>query len=321
MNHTLHSRPCNLTSRGSITTSSVEALTKLLPSPTIRDFARLLAVGWPILAWCVNLLTVSAGTLVQIGTPLGSLVVETFDQEKPVTVANFLRYVDSQAYARAFFHRLVPGFVVQGGGFYLSNSASGIRALAVTNYGTITNEYNVGPKLSNTLGTLAMAKLGGDPHSATSQWFINLGNNAANLDNQNGGFTVFARVVAGTNMFGTFNSFSSRGTSNLVVNAGVFAELPVLKLVDSQIHADDFVFTDLQRVMAPSLSVEPGPQGTITLSWSSLSNLLHRVEWAESWPPSWNVLKEMKGSGALMSLEVPIATAPQGRFFRVLLPP
>jgi cyclophilin family peptidyl-prolyl cis-trans isomerase len=88
-------------------------------------------------------------------------------------------------------HRLVPGFVIQGGGFTIVNGIDGeISADSVATQPTIRNEFGV----SNTLGTISMAKLGGNPDSATSQWFISTGANSDNLDSQNGGFTVFGVV-------------------------------------------------------------------------------------------------------------------------------
>lgn len=126
---------------------------------------------------------------------------------KPITVANFLNYVNSGRYfvtdptthtvASSFIHRSISGFVVQGGG-YLGTvdpaNPNNARASAVSTFPAIQNE----PGISNTLGTIAMAKADGQPNSATSQWFINLANNGgppANLDTQNGGFTVFGHVT------------------------------------------------------------------------------------------------------------------------------
>src|SRR5208283_2013981 len=108
-----------------------------------------------------------AGTLVQFRTPFGDMEVELYDQDKPVTVQNFLRYVRNGLYLNEFSHRLVPGFVLQGGGYTLaSNLISAIPA-----YPPIINEYGVGNQYSNVFGTIAMAKLGGDTNSASSQWF------------------------------------------------------------------------------------------------------------------------------------------------------
>ena len=101
----------------------------------------------------------------------------------PLTVQNFLNYVNKGAYNNSFFHRSVANFVVQGGGFQWVNGA----AQAIPSDKPVKNEYSA----SNIRGTLAMAKVGGDPDSATNQWFFNTINNASNLNNNNGGFTVF----------------------------------------------------------------------------------------------------------------------------------
>src|SRR6266536_3595947 len=152
-----------------------------------------------------------AGTLAQFRTILGDFEVELYDQDKPVSVRNFIRYVQSGAYTNMFLHRCLPGFVVQGGGFGTTNRwTTDLLAVIhdVPSFGTITNEFNIGTRLSNIYGTIAMAKAGGDPNSASSQWFFNLGDNSANLDNQNGGFTVFGHLVRGTNVLNIFNTVS-----------------------------------------------------------------------------------------------------------------
>ncbi|NVK55504.1 MAG: peptidylprolyl isomerase [Alteromonadaceae bacterium] len=130
----------------------------------------------------------AAATVVEIRTNMGNISVNLFDQDTPETVENFLEYVNSGAYANNVIHRLEPGFVIQGGGFTYNNE------LPLDNVPTgtpVTNE----PELSNVRGTIAMAKLANNPNSATSQWFINLGDNSQNLDVQNGGFTVFGQVI------------------------------------------------------------------------------------------------------------------------------
>jgi cyclophilin family peptidyl-prolyl cis-trans isomerase len=122
-------------------------------------------------------------------TTLGTIPVLLTPGRTPKTVANFLNYVNKGAYANSIVHRSVPGFVWQAGGFHL-NSTPGIEQTPAD--APVENEF----RASNTRGTIAMAKLGGDPDSATSQFFFNQSDsNAANLDNQNGGFTVFGKVV------------------------------------------------------------------------------------------------------------------------------
>ena len=125
---------------------------------------------------------------VRIAAATHTIDVALLDDDAPLTVANFLAYVDSGRYAANFFHRSVPGFIIQNGGFRFLNDTTYDLVPA---FATVPNE----PGVSNVRGTLAMAKIGGDPNSATSQWFINLADNAGNLDSQNGGFTVFGRVL------------------------------------------------------------------------------------------------------------------------------
>jgi uncharacterized protein (TIGR03437 family) len=91
------------------------------------------------------------------------------------------------AYNNSVFHRSVPGFIIQAGGFQWVNG----NMQNAPQDPAVRNE----PGISNTRGTLAMAKLGDNPNSATNQFFFNLAANSANLDNQNGGFTVFGRVA------------------------------------------------------------------------------------------------------------------------------
>ena len=102
------------------------------------------------------------------------------------TAKNFLNYVNQGLYNGSIIHRAVPDFVIQGGGFSVAEGVSPIESL-----GPLKNE----PGNSNVRGTVAMAKIGGDPNSATNQWFINLNDNSDNLDEQNGGFTVFGEVL------------------------------------------------------------------------------------------------------------------------------
>src|ERR1043166_1416282 len=103
---------------------------------------------------------------IQRGTnSLGRMDVELFDQAKPERVRISLLYTFSGAYSNTFLHRCVPGFVVQGGGFSVTNPLGTNRFsgfLEVTNFGRLTNEFLMGPRLTNTLGTIAMAKVGGD---------------------------------------------------------------------------------------------------------------------------------------------------------------
>src|SRR5689334_3863229 len=167
---------------------------------------------WPFLLSVILSLiacSVSGGTLAQFRTVFGDIEVELYDQDKPITVSNFMHYVQSGAYQNEFAHRIVPGFVIQGGGFSITNRGTTNWSIAsVPNFGNITNEFGVGRKFSNTNGTIAMAKLGGDTNSASSQWFINLANNSfLDANDTNNLFVVFGHVIKGTNILTIFNNF------------------------------------------------------------------------------------------------------------------
>lgn len=138
------------------------------------------------LLWAI-LCSPASATNVLFETSLGDFEVELYDEETPLTVANFLNYVVRGDYQGSFIHRAIPRFIVQGGGYVFED---GVAFLIPTDP-AVPNE----PGISNTRGTIAMAKQPNNPNSATSQWFFNIGNNGSNLDNQNGGFTVFGRVL------------------------------------------------------------------------------------------------------------------------------
>jgi cyclophilin family peptidyl-prolyl cis-trans isomerase len=160
-----------------------------------------------------------------IETPLGDIPVELYPNMAPLTVANFQAYADDGRYAGALIHRSVPGFVIQGGGF----RQEGGSYAAIPTDPPVPNE----PCLSNTTGTIAMARLGGQPDSATSQWFVNLANNTS-LDSTDGeGFTAFGRVVgsgmAVVNAIAALPRFDTLAYLTLPFNH-TFRELPLFAL-------------------------------------------------------------------------------------------
>jgi peptidyl-prolyl cis-trans isomerase A (cyclophilin A) len=133
-------------------------------------------------------LSASAGTVVRVNTSLGDFYLELYDEVTPITVNNFLSYVNGGLYNDTIVHRLAQNFVIQGGGYTFYEDIQFFYEIEAGN--PIVNE----PRRSNLRGTIAMAKLPGNPHSATNQWFINLGNNTF-LDNDNGGYSVFGHVL------------------------------------------------------------------------------------------------------------------------------
>jgi cyclophilin family peptidyl-prolyl cis-trans isomerase len=127
--------------------------------------------------------------MLEFKTSKGTFTVQLFDKQAPITVENFLQYADDGYFEGTTFHRVIPGFMVQGGGLDENMKAkTGQRA-------AIKNEAENG--LKNKRGTLAMARTN-DVNSATSQFFINLVDNDF-LDNRPGnfGYAVFGRVASG----------------------------------------------------------------------------------------------------------------------------
>ncbi|MFC1857914.1 peptidylprolyl isomerase [Thermodesulfobacteriota bacterium] len=170
-----------------------------------------------------------SGSNIRMVTNMGDIDVELFDAVTPITVANFLKYINDGDYINTFIHRSVTGFVIQGGGFTINGS----NILTIPTDPPIANEYS----LSNLRGTIAMAKLSGDPDSATSQWFFNLADNSSILDGQNGGFTVFGQVVESSlDVIDAIASLPVYDASSLL--GPTFAELPLL---DNALTADNLV--------------------------------------------------------------------------------
>jgi cyclophilin family peptidyl-prolyl cis-trans isomerase len=188
----------------------------------------------------------ASATTVQVKTSLGDIEINLFDKGTPKTVANFLSYVSTNAYANNVVHRSAPGFVIQAGGF--SYTAPG-APVAIAAKAAVANE----PVYSNVRGTIAMAKIDSDPNSATNQWFISLADNSANLDKQNGGFTVFGQVTAGmavvdaiaaVNRFdfgGNFAALPLRNYTNADANAGTLPTENNLVLIQNIIVVDSNV--------------------------------------------------------------------------------
>lgn len=177
------------------------------------------------LVFCIGVLAqpAFAQKYVCMQSTQGEWCFEMLTQTAPGTVANFLRYVTSGAYADSIVHRSVADFVIQGGGFSWRADA-GLDF--VTNYGQITNEFG----RSNLRGTVAMARVGGQPNSASNQWFVNVADNTG-LNLVDGGFTVFAQVAYGmdvidkisrlrlvdlSSVHAAFSSFPTTATTNII---------------------------------------------------------------------------------------------------------
>ncbi|MGB7157628.1 MAG: peptidylprolyl isomerase [Tepidisphaeraceae bacterium] len=172
----------------------------------------------------------------RFSTNLGAINVSMFKDLTPQTYANFVHYANEAAWDGTFFHRSIPGFIVQGGGFDVS---------AENEIGQVHQEDSVvnEPGVSNTRGRIAMAKIpskdgmgnpipGGGPNSATNQWFFNLADNRGDagdpnnpddggLDFQNGGFTAFGEIVTGLDVV---DAIAGKARVN---EGSPFGELPI----------------------------------------------------------------------------------------------
>jgi cyclophilin family peptidyl-prolyl cis-trans isomerase len=164
----------------------------------------------------------------------GAINVLLFDQAgvgAPLTVQNFINYTNGGDYINSIIHRSVTNFVVQGGGFTVNQ----LNIASVPTDPPVQNEFSA--TRSNLRGTIAMAKQGGNPNSATSQWFFNLGNNSANLDNQNGGFTVFGEVLSTADL-ATIDAIAAVPVFNGSGLNPAFSEIP-LQIAQNNPQIDD----------------------------------------------------------------------------------
>ncbi len=168
-------------------------------------------------------------TFVKIATTYGDIIVELYDSKSPVTVDNFLTYVEDGEYDSTIFHRVIKNFMIQGGGFTKDLKEKPSK------YDPILNEAAIS-KLKNKKGSIAMARTN-DPNSATSQFYINSNNNI-NLDwdkaKDNYGYAVFGQVIEGLNIVDSISFTKTR-------RKGRMGDVPVetifiksIKIIDRQ---------------------------------------------------------------------------------------
>ena len=258
---------------------------------------------------------IQAGTLVQFRTTVGDFDVELYDVDKPLTSRNFLRYVTNGLYANSIMHRVVTNFIIQGGALAATNRGTTNFTLnAIPTFPPITNEFKVGKFYSNLYGTIAMAKTS-DPDSATSQYFFNLANNSASLDNTNnsGGFTVFGHVVSGTNSLNAFKIGPTNHVVKVVNLGGILSECPVRYAATNLIHDTDLIYVDIS-VLNVQIALESN--GAREISWNTVSNKLNLVEFTTVLPPIWQTLLSTNGNGSNLRVTDSSTEGPI-RFYRV----
>lgn len=251
---------------------------------------------------------VQAEPLVRVSTSYGSFTIELFDEAAPDTVSNFLGYVDRGDFARSLFHRSETDFVVQAGAYQWQRDCvtgmdpSTCSVNAIPSQGNVRNE----PGASNTRGTLAMAKFGGAPDSATSQWFVNLADNTG-LNEQNGGFTVFGQILGdGLAVADAINDLP-------VINVGGEAQQLPVRDFDAQQNQlpveANLVLINMHRVDRFSSAVNVFEYGSALLTTSvdagDLGNLSLNMRLVNDGP---ELIFEIVPDSI-----VPLAIAPEGR--------
>lgn len=159
---------------------------------------------------------------VTMNTNKGEVIIELYAEEAPLSVENFLKYVDNQWYDDTIFHRVIPGFMIQGGGFTRDYQRRETDS-------PVRNEANNG--LHNQRGTVAMARTR-DPHSATNQFFINTVNNVSlnhRSESPRGwGYTVFGRVISGMDVV---DSISAVATGTAPIGGRPASDVPLERVI------------------------------------------------------------------------------------------
>ncbi len=185
-----------------------------------------------------------------------------FWDDTPKTAQNFVDYIEAGRFAENLIHRSVPGFIIQGGSHRF---APNFIIERVPSFASVQNE----PVVSNTRGTVAMAKLGNSPNSATSGWFINLANNASILDDQNGGFTAFARVLGdGMTIADEIQDIPVYDSSGAL--GGAFGELPLSAF---NFDRTSFVETNASLVESLHFSANSSDTNLVTVSVNDVGEL------------------------------------------------
>lgn len=218
-------------------------------------------------------------------SPYGPFVLDLLTEDAPLTVANFLSYVDDGSYRNVLVHRSVRNFVIQTGGFKLNATVDPLLTRP-----PVVNEF----RISNIRGTVAMARAGGQTNSATSQWFVNLADNSL-LDSVDGGFTVFARV-RGDGM-SVVDQIAALPTYSLTNIRPVFQEVPLRGITNGQTNLFFSNFVPFENVLRFPFSARSSDPSAWSASLSSN-----------------NVLSVMPGTSAAKSATITVeATDLEGR--------
>lgn len=253
----------------------------------------------------------SAGNpMARFHTELGDIDVALLQDVAPNTVANFLRYVNRGAYDTSFIHRSAPNFVIQGGGYTFANG----NPVAIPQDPPVANEFHV----SNKRGTLAMARLPGDPNSATNQWFFNeLDSNAANLDIQDGGFTVFGRIINSAGL-ATMDAIAAVPIYNFGTN---FTQLPLRNFtLGAAVHNANLVHTIWIKVMPQITTLTHPAVNTVHLQGSGVANITYQLQTSLSPDANTFTTSVMVTADSTGNISYDDTSADTKKFYRLAIP-
>jgi len=260
--------------------------------------------------------------VLQFKTIYGELDVELYDQDKPVTVRNFLRYLTNSDFNDNFFYRCQPGFVLQGGGIYNPyplDTHPFTNYLTVTPFPNISNEAWSGVHYSNNFGTIAMATASGNPNSASQAFFFNLANNGGppnylDAPTNNGGYTVFGHIISAnsTNVLNWINANLYYGGYGIVDLGGALSTCPVNYFGDVAPNNNQLSYFTISLLKARVTTTN----NTRVISWNTLYGLTNFVEYATNLPPKWQTLTNLIGTGFQTNV-VDSSTNKPGRFYRI----
>ncbi len=252
----------------------------------------------------------SGDPLARFHTDLGDIDVVLLQSIAPKNVANFVHYMNRNngAYNNSFIHRSVPGFVIQGGGYKFTNNTK----TPIATDAPVMNEFHV----SNIRGTLAMAKLPNDPNSATDQWFFNLVDNSANLDAQNGGFTVFARIMD-TAGLATIDAIAGVPTYN---QGGDFTQIPLRNYSGSGADVDaNFVHVIWVKQIPQIDSLTKINATTIKVAGKGSASLVYQLQSSSSPTSGFTNLTSVTADSS-GNIAYNDASAGTKKFYRFLIP-
>ena len=300
------------------------------------SFARWFLISW----WSV---TAWGGTLAQFRTAFGTIEVELLNQQRPETVANFIRYVQNGSYHDTFFHRLRTDYILTGGGYFAENRYSTNQDLNPSAYAAIpqlpgiTNESTRGGIITNFVGTLSLGVVDKVPHPLGSEFFFSLSDASGPFFAHNqGGYPVFGRIKKGLEVLQFLNRFKPLiiGTPFPATNVliSIFdpnlpsylygtGQFPVTRLppTSCEIQVVDqlttLVYVDITLL---NVAVTLGGNGEHKIEWDSVEGRPNVVEFTRVLPPIWEQLGQVKGTGGRMFL---VDNSPETqRFHRVRVP-